>query len=497
MEASDPRMAISLQSPGAVAGLALLAAAGAASVMVWPVMALGVAAVALLTSIALRAPALGVVGALLLVGAEGIFKARLNAEDVPSATGFGAIFIDAILLAAVAWLLAVAGRAPLLAVWRDASRAERVSWSLVGAWLAVSLVQAVLFSPDLVNAIEGLRLTQGYVPLVVAGVVMYAVHPSAVGLTRALLVAFALLSAYATFRAFVQPTGWELEYLVDRSIHARFEENVVRDAGTFSTAVALASYLVPVAVFSLVIGFLDARVRVLAWATALLALIGIVQSYARVAILGLAVGTAVLAVVLVAGPTVPRRTKALAVAVVLLVGAGGYVAAIAAGGKSDITEARARGISDPLADESLELRWRTWERSLDTIASNPAGTGIGTVGRASEVDRRQTYTDNAYLKLIQEQGPAGLLFIVGMFGTVFLLIRRLAWEGHRRSPMAVAAIGAVVSFLTMCMLQEFIELAGKAVAWTMLGIAIWFVHGATHRLGGSSADEDAGGARPA
>ncbi len=469
-------MAARLQSRGAVAALWVLGLAGALGALIWPVVAVSAAAGALLIAIALRAPALGLVGALLLAGGEGLLKARLNAEGVPSATALGALLLDLALLLAAAWLLLASGPRPLVAVWRGGGRAEHVAWCVVAAWLAISVVQAV-FSPDIVNAVEGLRLTQSYALLVLAGIAVYAVHPSELALTRALLAAFAVLAAFAALRAFLEPSAWELAYLLDRSEHARLGD-VVRDVGSFSTAVALAGFLVPVAVFSLIIGFLDARVRLLALGTVALAAIGIVDSYVRVAVLGLGAGTAVLAALLMAGSGVPRRTRVIAIALVLAVSAGGFVAALAVSGGSSVTERRAQGLSDPFSDASVESRRRTWENSAETIGANPLGTGIGTVGRATEVDGRQRFTDNSYLKILQEQGFPGFTFVLGMAGTVLLLGRRLARDGPARRPPAIAALGAVVSFLTLCLFQEYVESAGKVVAWTLLGVALWFAYGA-------------------
>jgi hypothetical protein len=474
-------MTTTVPYPVAVGGLAGLGLLGAVLAVVWPVAALALAAAALLCAVALRAPALALVGGLLLAGTEGLFKARLNAEAFPSANGVGAITLDLLLAAAAVWLCLHVGRRPFTGIWRDATRGERVAWLMVAGWLVASVVQ-VPTSPDLTNAIEGLRLTQAYVLLVLAGVVLYAAHPNQLAVTRGLLVAFAVLSAYATFRAIVDPTSWELSYLLDRSPHARLGA-LVRDAGTFTTAVALASYLVPVAVFCLSIGFLDRRVRVLAWATCALAVVGIVDSYARTAILGLVVGGGLMAFMVLAGREIPRRTKVISVVGVMLLGAGVYAGAMAAGKEDRITEQRSRGLSDPLGDRSLELRWKTWRESAETIAANPLGTGIGTVGRATTTQDRTLrdleFTDNAYLKVLQEQGIAGLLFVFGIIGTTVLAGRRILRAGVYRRPLGVAALASVVSFLVLCLLQEYIELAGKVVAWTMLGIALAAAYGLT------------------
>src|SRR5215207_6056684 len=164
-------MTATVPYPGAVAGLAAIGLLGAVLAVVWPVAALGLAVAVLLCAVALRAPALGLVGGVLVAGTEGLFKARLNVESIPSANGVGAITLDLILATVAVWLCVRVGRRPFVAVWREGTRGERVAWLMVGGWLVASLLQ-VLTSPDLTNAVEGLRLTQAYVLLVLAGIVL-------------------------------------------------------------------------------------------------------------------------------------------------------------------------------------------------------------------------------------------------------------------------------------------------------------------------------------
>jgi hypothetical protein len=83
------------------------------------------------------------------------------------------------------------------------------------------------------------------------------------------------------------------------------------------------------------------------------------------------------------------------------------------------------------------------------------------------------------LKVVQEQGVAGLLFVLGILGSTVLVARRIMQAGPARLPLGVAALAAVVSFLVLCLLQEYIELAGKVVAWTLLGVALASAFGVT------------------
>jgi hypothetical protein len=49
----------------------------------------------------------------------------------------------------------------------------------------------------------------------------------------------------------------------------------------------------------------------------------------------------------------------------------------------------------------------------------------------------------------------------------------------------VAALGALIAFLTLCFLGEYIEWPGKVLAWTMLGIALWLAYGVVGRPSGA------------
>jgi hypothetical protein len=331
---------------------------------------------------------------------------------------------------------------------------------------------------------------------VLAGVVLFPVAGNSARnrelVTKGLLTVLAVIAGYAALRAVIGPAAWERAYSLARSQQAIVGE-VSRDVGSFNSPQDLASFLVPAAVFALIVAVLDARVRVLASVTFLLAVVGVVDSYVRVGIVAIAVGAGVLALVVLLARETPRRAKALAVCTVLVVGAGAYAGALAAGGASRITETRAGGLSDPLSDFALQDRWSRWKRGARTALHHPLGTGIGTVGgttgHAAALGRPATgnYTDNSDLKVLDEQGIAvGLLFIIGALGSAFVLGRRIVRTGPLREPVAIAALGAFVSFLILCVLAEYIEWPGKVLAWTLLGIGLWYAYGSSTDRSGMS-----------
>ncbi len=181
-------------------------------------------------------------------------------------------------------------------------RAEHVFWGLLAAWLALSVVQ-VPFSPRVVDAVQGLRLTQAYFLLVLVGI---ALVPVARGRdwVRGLLWILTPIAAYAAFRAAVDPPTWVTDYAYERATMNQLGE-LLRDIGSFSSVVALASFLVPVAVLSFVLGALDQRYRLHAWVVFGLSAIAVIDSYVRVAIIAVAAGVAVLAPLLLSAGTCP------------------------------------------------------------------------------------------------------------------------------------------------------------------------------------------------
>ena len=143
---------------------------------------------------------------------------------------------------------------------------------------------------------------------------------------------------------------------------------------------------------------------------------------------------------------------------------------------SDLAKQRSEGLKDPLADESLKIRFETWDRVLDEIADEPLGSGLGTVGHATSTSGKDSvvFTDNSYLKIVREQGViVGPLFVLALLA--FIGCHRPA-TGARRpgSPSGgTAALSAFVGFMLLAVMAEYFEQPGKALAWTMLGIAAW------------------------
>jgi uncharacterized membrane protein YhaH (DUF805 family) len=248
----------------------------------------------------------------------------------------------------------------------------------------------------------------------------------------------------------------------------------LRAVGSFSSSVGLVSFLAPFSVFALVIGYADRRVRALAWGGAVLALIGVVGSYGRASLIGIALGLVFAVVVLLATAEISARRKlaAAGLAVAILAGLFGGVK-LASSGSPQLRE-RAGGLLDPLADKSAQLRFDTWRRTLRAAVRKPLGHGVGTVGGSSEVRRKGLVTtDNSFLKVVYEQGLlVGAGFLAAIVAAVILLVRRLHAAGRGQRALGVSALAGFVAFLGVSLTGEYVDQPGKVLAWGLLGIAV-------------------------
>ena len=299
---------------------------------------------------------------------------------------------------------------------RQTTKLERYLVFALGAWLALAVIQ-IPFSGDLINGLEGFRLVQFYVVAGIGGILLAARLPDE-RLATALLVAIGVVSSYAAIRGVIGPSDNEVAFVEERNYNTVLGE-ATRASGSFTSPIALASYLVPAAVFSLVLAFLMASRRTLGLAD-LRPRHGrghrLLRSNRLVAIVA---GIGALIALLLSSPDVSRRRRAYAIALTVVVLVGGYGAVLAAGTVDEAAKERADSLRNPFADESVKDRFSTWGDSLEKVAEKPQGTGLGSVGRATleEDGRDVVYTDSSYIKILQEQGVlGGLLFLVGILG---------------------------------------------------------------------------------
>jgi len=455
----------------------LVGAGGLLLAALYPTAGVVAAALLTITVLAVRSPGYGFLGAVLLFGFEGTIKMRLTLEGAASPLALGAALIDLGLVIAVLGLLLDDRARSLRRVWDAFGRAERLVAISIGAWIVLAVLQIPL-STSISNGVEGVRLTHFYVIALPAGVMLAAKLPPA-RLEVALLSVMGVVVTYAAFRGIVGPSESERRFSESRDLNTLLFEHA-RDAGSFTSPVALVSFLVPAGLFGFVLACLEARRRVAGAAVFGLAMVGIIASYVRTALVAVVAGVLALAALLMSGRSVSRQLKWISAGLVVVVLAGGYGATLLAGDVNSFAKDRAESLANPFDDYSLKQRFKTWNRSLDRLVHHPFGTGPGTVGRATikGEGRRATYTDSSYLKILQEQGfLGGFLFLFGVLGAVALVWRRLAREGPLSRPLGVAALVGFIAFLVMCLTGENIEQPGKAMVWAMLGIGTWEAFG--------------------
>jgi hypothetical protein len=100
-----------------------------------------VAALIVVTVLAVRAPLYALPTAILLLGFEGTIKMRLSVEDAPNAITLGAALIDLALLIGFAALIAYDRGEALRELWRRTGRVERLVAYAVAGWLALAVLQ--------------------------------------------------------------------------------------------------------------------------------------------------------------------------------------------------------------------------------------------------------------------------------------------------------------------------------------------------------------------
>jgi O-antigen ligase len=437
----------------------------------WPSLVVAVGAIGLVAALAWLRPEYGFVFALALFGFEGSLKKGLTFDTLPvsvSGATLGAGVLDLCLLAAGAALL-YRRRATLRAAWAGADRVLRVGVLLFAAWLALAVLQ-IPQSGHLVRGVNGFRLIHWYVLAAAGGVLLARSRRRALDL---LFVFLLVVAAYGALRGVIGPSVHERAFALSRSGVTQYG-SAFRDIGSFSGAVGLASFLAPAGIFAFVLALLSPRWRIPGLVVAACALVAVIDSYARVAIVAMFGAVVLAAVLMVRAAQLPRRRTVLAVSAILAALVLGAAGTVLASRSSPQLKERVHAFVHPLADESVHLRLDTWRDSLTELTHHPLGTGLGTVGRAraASTGQQAVTTDNSNLEIQREQGfLGGILFMLGIVVTVAGLIAGVGRAPADRRPLAIAAVCAFVCFAVLAAAGEYIEQPGKVLAWTLLGLA--------------------------
>jgi O-antigen ligase len=207
--------------------------------------------------------------------------------------------------------------------------------------------------------------------------------------------------------------------------------------------------------------------------------VGVVRSGSRGGLLALLVTSCF---VLVGFTTVPKRWRLSGLTIVLLL--------VAATG-SDRYWMQMQTIVHPSADynETSETgRIQTWRRGLVYMADHPVfGVGANNFwfaeGTISPLAERQKYgravrwgaAHTSFVQVGAELGVPGLLLFIGIVGSTFACLRRVARDGtwtdsaSGQRPLAHSLMAALVAFLVGAF---FLSLAYTEMLYTLVAIAV-------------------------
>jgi len=186
---------------------------------------------------------------------------------------------------------------------------------------------------------------------------------------------------------------------------------------------------------------------------------GMISSFVRGAMLGLAVGLLYLAF---------HRYKVLVYGIPLVL-----VAALFIPSGATVTSA-------VFTSSSLGERTTSWQDRFEQIIDHPLGAGIGTTGAAADrtaiiknADRDATYQpDNSYLKVTFELGVIGLWFLVALLVSMFLSTRAVERRCQGIDQDFVSGVSAQwLAIITASLVATYLELVPMdQYFWMMIGI---------------------------
>jgi O-antigen ligase/polysaccharide polymerase Wzy-like membrane protein len=437
----------------------------AAVTVFWPTFGLVLAALIVVVALAITAPPYAFLVVVLLFGFEGSIKIRFWLEGTPVSSrgsAVGAFLIDLAFLVAVGAGLRKDGRTSLVRIWRESDRWGRVGALLLGAWLALSVVQIPL-SGSLRTGLEGFRLTQIYVLALLAGASLLAGNVKVDWVVRALLGVLTVIAAYAAVRTVVGSAASERSFALSHPVSSVAADTTFRNVGSFSGSTGLVSFLMPAGAFAFLLGILRPRYRLFSWTLFALTMVGLVGTYIRTALLAGAIAIAIaLALAYRRRRRALRDHKLVALGAFLLI-ALSIAGTVVASERSPNLSRRAENIFHPLRDQSVKIRIDTLKRSLTVMRTHPLGTGLGTFSGS----------DSSYLTIAREQGLPGLglflLAIVSLLISVGRAVRRRS--GLSRSAGA-AAFGGVLATALYWFAWDSIQQPGKVLTWGLLGLAM-------------------------
>ena len=327
------------------------------------------------------------------------------------------------------------------------------------AYLAVGLVAA--FFVDRTTALVGLRLS--YFSAIIA-LVLWRCPLSRKERDHLVTIFMILAVVTSLVGIWQQIVGHEYLYNMGYAYgdNIRFTEGfTLRSFSTFNLPFPFGFYLMLAVLLGLPVSLAQPRrLRSKLFFLSLpLIATGLLYSFVRGAMLGLAVGLLYLAF---------HRYKILVYGIPFVL-----VAALFLPSGAVLTHA-------VFSSNSLQDRTFSWGDRFELFAAHPFGTGVGTTGAAAEKaaklkfqDPDATYVpDNSWLKVLFEIGVFGLWFFVMMVVSIFLFFR----DVERRTTgidrdFVNGAVAQLVAIMTAALVATYLELAPMdQLFWLMIGV---------------------------
>lgn len=301
-----------------------------------------------------------------------------------------------------------------------------------------------------------------------AGVLTFAIgYNEPVGgelsLARILAVAAVPVALYGIVQVAAPLPAWDREWLEAAEFVSAGNEadNTLRAFGTLNGPGTLAAVLGLAVLFLMTVR----RFGPLQAGALVVLLVGLGATLVRS--VWVAVVFALLVLVIVSPGRLGRR--------VLIVAAVGVLAfPLALGGSSVGTkvEQRAGTLTAVGEDSSARARIATPGYLVPIAIQLPFGVGLGQAGEASRLADTSVLraTDNAWLSMLLQLGPAGLLILVaGVAAGIASAVRTAL---RTRTPNALAVLGALAMIVVLSLTGDvFYGIAG-VVLWYLIGVAV-------------------------
>ncbi len=293
------------------------------------------------------------------------------------------------------------------------------------------------------------------------------------------IVAIALLvAAYAVLRDIIGPAAKERAIAAQQPFN--FKDGKLLLFGSFESRHQLGLWCALVVPFCAgMAAVMKGRWRVAALAVIPLCAVAFIASESRAALVAAIIGLAVVLALHSMGRAFPGpRLGAVLAAIVVLVGGGGAAIALS-GGSGSATTKKFSVVLHPNDDAAYRARRAKWDEALRDIRKQPMGHGLGTASQLQQQQGRfvsigSFSIDNSYLRVGYEQGivPA-LLYIAGLLALALALIRRAVVEPDpARAGPALAAAGAMVSYVVVLYPSNAFDGYAALAAWLLAGVGI-------------------------